>query len=322
MKKLCINEIGGYFELDLKKGDEYHKDAIHLNTGRNALELILRIKKYKKVYMPYYICDVVLEPYKKLNIDVGFYFIDNSLQPIFDFSRIKEDEGFLYVNYFGLKDSYVCKIAKECKNLIVDNSQSFYSVPIPNVPTFYSCRKFFGVPDGAYLYLDGASDADFPLDHSKDRLAFLLKRLETGADSGFHDFKANEKGLSGQPIKRMSKITRSILGSIDYELSRKKRFNNFLYLHKHLSGSNALKIQVKRCAIPLVYPFLSNRTNLKKYLIDQNIFIATYWPSVLQSTDVNSFEHCLADQVVCLPVDQRYGKCEMDKILDIIFVDK
>jgi hypothetical protein len=32
--------IGGYFELELSRGEEYHSDAIRLNTGRNAFEYI------------------------------------------------------------------------------------------------------------------------------------------------------------------------------------------------------------------------------------------------------------------------------------------
>jgi hypothetical protein len=30
--------IGGYFELELPCGEEYHQGAIRLNTGRNAFE--------------------------------------------------------------------------------------------------------------------------------------------------------------------------------------------------------------------------------------------------------------------------------------------
>ena len=29
-----MEAIGGYFELELHKGEEYHKDAISLNTAR------------------------------------------------------------------------------------------------------------------------------------------------------------------------------------------------------------------------------------------------------------------------------------------------
>ena len=60
------NEIGGYFQLELNKDREYHDKAIALNTGRNALEYILRAKIFKKIYLPFYTCDVLLEPLKKL----------------------------------------------------------------------------------------------------------------------------------------------------------------------------------------------------------------------------------------------------------------
>jgi len=43
-----MNAIGGYFELELPYGEEYHKNAIRLNTCRNAFEYILIAKSYKR----------------------------------------------------------------------------------------------------------------------------------------------------------------------------------------------------------------------------------------------------------------------------------
>lgn len=62
--------IGGYFELELPKREEYHKNVLALNTGRNCLEYILRLRGYKKVFLPYYTCEVILEPFSKLNVDL------------------------------------------------------------------------------------------------------------------------------------------------------------------------------------------------------------------------------------------------------------
>ena len=105
-----MSPIGGYFELELRKGEEYHKNAIRLNTGRNALELILKVGHYSKVYIPYYICDVILEPFHKLKIDYEFYSIDENFEPLFNYNTIKGNEGFLYTNYFGLKDLFISKL--------------------------------------------------------------------------------------------------------------------------------------------------------------------------------------------------------------------
>ena len=46
-----MNAIGGYFGLELDKENEYHSEAIRLNTGRNALEYILISGFYKKIYL-------------------------------------------------------------------------------------------------------------------------------------------------------------------------------------------------------------------------------------------------------------------------------
>src|SRR5690554_3207521 len=144
--------IGGYFGLELNQGSEFHPGAIRLNTGRNALEYILRAKGYKKIYLPYFTCDALFEPIEKLHLEIEFYPIDETFYPIFDFKRVKPAEIFLYTNYFGLYDRHVIEITKHTKNILIDNAQAFYSKPLPGIDTFYSPRKFFGLPDGAYLF--------------------------------------------------------------------------------------------------------------------------------------------------------------------------
>ena len=96
-------EIGGYFELELQKGKGYHTGAISVNTGRNALELALLHLKWSKIFLPYYTCDVILEPFIKMGIDYEFYYISENFESEFDYSNIESDEGLLYTNYFGLK---------------------------------------------------------------------------------------------------------------------------------------------------------------------------------------------------------------------------
>ena len=63
-----MKPIGGYFSMELSRGESYHPHALALNTGRNCLEYILRSRGYCKVYIPYYTCGVVLEPFHKLGI--------------------------------------------------------------------------------------------------------------------------------------------------------------------------------------------------------------------------------------------------------------
>jgi hypothetical protein len=310
-----MNPIGGYFELELRKGEEYHKEAIRLNTGRNALELILKTKKYSRVFIPYFTCGVILEPFNKLAIDYEFYSIDKNLEPVFDFDKMKSNEGFLFTNYFGIKDLFIIDLSNKCKNLIVDNSHAFFSKPILNIPTFYSCRKFFGVPDGAYLYLDGKIDVNLPFDHSENRVAHLLKRIEYGAEDGYNDFKANEESLIGQPIKRMSKLTQAILSNIDYDFVRQKRRENFQMLHEKLGLLNKFEIKMPDESVPMVYPFCSEMHGLKQKLNEQKIFSPTYWLNVLEWANKNSLDYKYVEEIIHLPIDQRSTPVENNIII-------
>ena len=68
--------IGGYFGLELRKGEHYHKDALRLNSARNCFEYVLLARQYKRVYVPYFTCEVMLEPLHKLGIEYTFYHIN------------------------------------------------------------------------------------------------------------------------------------------------------------------------------------------------------------------------------------------------------
>jgi hypothetical protein len=311
--------IGGYFELELSKDKEYHQNAFRLNTGRNAFEHILRAKKYEKVYLPCYTCDAMLEPIRKLALRWEFYNIDETLMPIFNFSSLDVKDVFVYNNYFGVCDMQVAEIAKKCRNVVIDNSQAFFSKPAPDIDTFYSPRKFFGVPDGAYLYTDKLMNSKFERDASYTRFAHLIKRIDINEEAGYVDFKDNESMFAGQPIRLMSALTQRLLESFDYIDIAKKRRQNFNYLHSQLRSKNSLTLQIEDEAVPMVYPFLvTDGDKIKKRLISQKIFVATYWLDVLDRCAKDDIEYELVKNIVFLPVDQRYEVDEMAYICEKI----
>lgn len=313
-----MKSIGGYFSLELPQRKEYHKDALRLNTGRNCLEYILRVNGYKKVYIPYYTCDVVLEPFKKLGIPYEYYHVDIHLE-IRDRFTLKADEALLYTNYYGLKQRYVEQLAERIgKRLIVDNTQAFYAKPLPGIDTFYTCRKFFGVADGAYLYSDAVLDEEIEQDYSYDRMAHLLKRIDLSAEEGYADFRRADDGLDNQPIRGMSKLTQRIMQSIDYEAAAKRRRENYSLLQKALGGENNLELPFEEDAVPMVYPYLAPVKGLREKLIENKVFVARYWPNVLDWTTKEDIEYLLACRMQPLPVDQRYGEEEMKRIIEII----
>ena len=313
-----MKAIGGYFELELSKGKEYYPDLIKLNTGRNCLEYILKVRNYKKVYIPYYTCEVILEPLKKLKIDYDFYHTDKKLNPVFN-TQLNKNEAILINNYFGIKNNEIINKCKKYKNIIVDNCQSFYDKPIKGIDTFYSARKFFGVADGAYLSIDKKLKQNFGTDISYARMTHLLKSLDKSASIAYNNFKKNDDDLIDNPIRKMSNITQAILKSIDYDKIKLIREKNFLHLHSILKEYNELEIDIDCLNGPMVYPLLMKGNNeLRAHLIKNKIYVATYWSNVFDWCKINDIECNLVKYILPLPIDQRYNNYDMENILSVI----
>jgi hypothetical protein len=316
-----MDSIGGYFELELKNlGFVFHDNAIAVNSGRNALEYILLLKKYKKLYLPYYTCDVTLQPIKKLNLNYEFYYLDNDFLPIL--KKIKDNEALLFVNYFGLMNNNIKYLKYKYKNLIIDNAQAFYSNPVDEVLTFYSPRKFFGLPDGGFVYSNTKRKLILEIDKSSNRISHLINRIEDGAEAGYKFFQQNDNKLNNLPLRRMSKLTDKLLRNIDFEAVRRKRNENFEILHIKLKNDNELTPIIEKTIVngPMVYPFLAKgNVKLRDKLISEKIFVPKYWPNVIKWLgDKKYWENYLFENLIALPIDQRYYYKEMNKILKII----
>ncbi|MGB5910403.1 MAG: hypothetical protein WBH31_04330 [Promethearchaeia archaeon] len=311
-----MREIGGYFELELDKKTEYHPEALKLNSGRNALYYILKVLEPTKIFIPYYICNSVLEPIHKLKIELEFYHINKKFEPEIP-SNFNQNDFLLYVNYFGINDSVVKFLTANFKNLITDNSQAFYCQSY-KYPTFYSTRKFFGVVDGGYLYIERFLEEELEQAISYKNYSHILKRWELGADAGYEDYLKVEEFLSHEPIKIMSNLTQKILSSINYKKVKLTRERNFIFLHKNLKDLNELYINLENLNGPMKYPFLINNRKLKQFLIENKIYISTYWQEVIERVEKGSYEYYLTENLIPIPIDQRYNLTDMKLIIEKI----
>jgi len=85
-----------------------------------------------------------------------------------------------------------------------------------------------------------------------------------------------------------------------------------------LKTSNLIKINPNGLASPLCYPFLTNNgAAMKEYLHANKIFVATYWPEFLEPRFANCTSQRLANNIIALPIDQRYSINDMQQILDV-----
>lgn len=274
-----MKEIGGYFGLEQSTHNEYYSNLLALNTGRNALLYVLKARKIEKIYIPYYLCDTVSEICKKYKYEFEYYHVDKAFKPIFS-KQLKKSEYIYIVNYFGqVSNSELLKYKVEYKNVIFDNVQAFFQKPVKGIDTIYSCRKFFGVPDGAYLYSNKNISKTLEQDFSYNRMNFLLGRFEKSANEFYSEYSANNNFFMNEPIKQMSKITKNIMKGIDYDYVINKRNQNFSYLSERLSSIN--KLNIKFSVGPFAYPlYLENGSEIRKKLQEKKVHIPTLWPDV------------------------------------------
>ena len=242
-------DIGGYLGLEEFMGKEYYPDLIALNTGRNALACLIHAKHIRKLYIPNYLCDSVFRVCEREECPYEFYEVGADFLPKFE-KALGNGEWIYIVNYFGqiLNER---ELKKKYDRIIFDNAQAFFQEPVEGISTIYSCRKFFGVPDGAYLAAEDVPELD--VDISKHRMAHILGRYEGMASDYYKDFRDNDKSFSNLAPGFMSRLTHNILRAIDYKKVKERREENFLSLHGQLKGANRLNIQPP--AGPYMYPF-------------------------------------------------------------------
>ena len=312
-----MQEIGGYFELDTYCGEEYYPNAVALNCGRNAIAYVVQARKYKKVYVPTFCCESVTEGVHKGGAMSATYEIDESFRPIFHHALMPH-EAVLVVNYYGqLSNEEILSYKKRWQRLILDNTQAFFHHPANGVDSVYSCRKFFGVPDGAYLASKIRLPNEPELDVSTERMQFVLGRYEEPASKYYSLAANNNDRFSDIPIKYMSKLTHNLLRGINYDATKKRRTENASYLHSRLGKMNEIKYQVADGAF--MYPFYYGATigrSLRDYLHQHKIYVPCLWPDVLKREAEDSQAYRLADNIVPLPCDQRYGQEEMKYIVE------
>lgn len=310
-----MRPIGGFLGLELHKGNKrpYH-DAIALNTGRSCFLFILQKLKPTRVYLPYFICDSLLQPLINSGMQFDFYSLDTTLELKNPPKLNNQTELIVYVNYFGLKSTYISTLRELYPDqLVVDDTQAFFQLGYPGLWSFNSARNFFGVPDGAYLYSPEKirQPKRAPSNPAWDH---LINGLIGNQEEGYQQFLEHESSLDHQ-MRSMSTLSSLILNQVDYEEIACRRRDNFNRLHQALGHLNLFDLNLEEGQVPLYYPFLSS-SPLRQRLIASKIFVPHLWAEV-QTRKRKGFdwEKRLARTLSPLPVDQRYNARDMDSVI-------
>ena len=307
--------IGGFLELELPRGQgSWHPGAIALSTGRACLAAILRHVKPRVVYMPFYLCDALLSPVLEAGIRLGFYHLDKQLRPV----RLRAPgpgELLVVINYFGLQTAMIRSFVERFDDrLVADNTQAFFEKPASGQWAFYSARKFFGVPDGAYLYSAEAVDIRPPRNRASD-IRHLVNRLVGRQQTGYRQVRRFEQKMDGS-IRRMSALSERLLSAVDYPEARRRRRENYLLLHRKLAKHNLFNAALAADATPFCYPLLLDRPIDRWLLARHRLYVPTLWEDVWRRRAAGfAVERKFARHLLPLPIDQRYGLENMEDAL-------
>lgn len=193
-------DIGGVFALELARGRPLHGGAMALNSGRNALRVLLRSTGVKRIRIPVYGCPALVPAIRAEDVQISYYRVPPELEPD-SLSPPEPDEAVLLINYFGLKEATVSRYAGCYRNVIVDQCQALFADPPPALGSIYSPRKFVGVADGGYLYGPAGLTAALEADESASRYLACLRRVAAGGPEAYPDYQRVEAQLrdSHQP---------------------------------------------------------------------------------------------------------------------------
>lgn len=315
-----MKEIGGYFGLEYSNVEfgGIHNDAVRLNAARYCLEYIVKARKYTKVYVPYFICGVIFEPLRRNNIEVVLYHIDRNMELV-SVPDIQDGEGLLYINYFGFKNEYIKGLAGKIRNLIVDNCQALFAEQLPGVDTFYSLRKYVPLPDGAFVYCGVKLNEQLPVYNNVHRVSHLYLRANIDANTGFPEYQKNENLISEETMSYISPSSENFIKTYDFSKNQFARDRNFVFLHLCLEALNEYKaIDIDQLAGPLYYPFLLRNEGIRMKMISNRIYINVIWPDLDPSLAADAFENYLANNLLPLPIDQRYDLDDMKRVVDVL----
>ncbi|WP_305402630.1 hypothetical protein [Photobacterium leiognathi] len=179
-------------------------------------------------------------------------------------------------------------------------------------------ESFYLIPEGGTIVTSKKLIYSGQSKTSINALSALVKRFEENAQSGYEYFRKASEELNKVSCDKISKLSFYLLNNMDYSSYLAIRENNLKYLNSSLKSINILNVSEN--SKPLCYPLMLkfNVSELKKKLIENKIYVATYWDDAISRIRSNSFESKLIFDTLYIPLDQRYNLDDLDKIVKII----
>lgn len=310
-----LAEIGGYFGLEMPEYPLPFEPMYRYQSARAGFHAVLAASGFKRVYIPLYICDSIILAAQNAGLETELYHLNEKFLPEDVPSVLPSDTCLIYVNYFGMGANFIKLVLDRypVSQVIIDQSQAFFAKTSRALAEIYSPRKFVGLPDGGLvcttLDLPTPSQED---DGSIDRLRHLFRRFAYSARAGYEDFNNARLSLADTEPKSMSRLTRRMLHTIQWQQVAERRYSNCYTLSEAFSHDNEMAWPLHINDAPLCYPYVRRGIDMapirKRLAQDHDIFTAVYWPEVIGRAKKDSTEELMTKNTLFLPIDQRMTK--------------
>lgn len=318
-------EIGGYFGLEMPEYPLPFGQVLTYQSARAAFHAVLQASGLKRVFIPSYICDSIILAARNAGLETQLYQLDEAFMPKALPSDLAQDTGIIYVNYFGLSQHLIRQILEmfPASKVLIDQSQALFAPVSDALAEVYSPRKFVGLPDGGFakttLPLEGPEEED---DGSIERLRHLYRRFAYSARDGYADFNTARLSLSDTTPKAMSRLTKQMLRTINWQDTAKRRHAHYSQMAGLLAACNDMPWQIQQNDAPLCYPYTRKGVDMgpiRQRLADEyDIFTATYWPDVVVRAEIGSTEEMMTKNTLFLPIDQRMTPEQVAHVSDTV----
>lgn len=313
------------------------KHTVLLRSGRDAIfaaaETLLKEKNATaKAYVPALSCESMYSAFKNLGYEIVFYPIDEEFNPVYP-EEIKKGDVLLLMLYYGATDaSRIEKWIKEHPevNTVLDITHSVwdgYAYGLPATFTVGSLRKSMGTVNGGVLISDiydvkAANGRNvfteyrtrafkiknqYAYDRTQEVKNEYRKLLSTAEeDIGKNDtfFAADAESVRG-------------FDCVNVEEIRYKRKRNFTVLYDAIKVEKLISANI--VGTPFSLPVaVANRDEIQREFAKRGLYAPVLWPIDAKGREICSFAAYVADNMLSLPIDQRYGYDDMVDISSIV----
>lgn len=344
-------EIGSEFWYENIKSDgEFEKifpsKVEYFMSGRSAVFYLIDLFKLKKkkILIPAYMCDSVINCFIESQCELFFYDINKKFFALYsDEILLKVDVAFV-CDYWGVTkgtENLILKLKEGNKLIIQDVTHSLFSHGgISEYADAWvgSVRKWFAVPSGGIACINPNSTKNKLKKYKKLEVlsdyvekreqAFELKKIYMS--TGNYRLKRDYQEL----FETAETILDNCIGCIDsednsqniirsYPIKRmiSQRRKNFMYLLKNFCCTDNIYPAIMNLRpedTPLFFPiFAENRDDVKMYFISKKIYTPIHWPKFKGITKIVCPEvQWIYDHILSIPCDQRYSEEDMQTICE------